>query len=124
MNIVLCLEGYALISLLFWAFSGFAYYVNSKQATGDPAKRDFHPAAIFMAPFWPMYLLFAAFLAMLSVIALAVFLVAFTAALVLIRKPFILVWLKKIALKIGNKLLQINTFLIRLFIPSVKPKTT
>jgi len=30
-----------------------------------------------------------------------------------IRKPFLFVWLDKIATKIGNKLLEANTFLIK-----------
>jgi hypothetical protein len=40
-------------------------------------------------------------------------LVLFTIGLMAIRKPFLFVWLDKIATKIGNKLLDANTFLIK-----------
>ncbi len=40
----------------------------------------------------------------------------FTFALIFIRKPFFLEWLKKNAVKVGDLLLEANTLLIRLFL--------
>ncbi|HET6824016.1 MAG TPA: hypothetical protein VFH34_15300 [Anaerolineales bacterium] len=42
--------------------------------------------------------------------------IIFTFALIFVRKPFILEWLKKLAVTIGDKLLEANTLLIRLFL--------
>jgi hypothetical protein len=39
----------------------------------------------------------------------------FTIAVLVIRKPFLLIWLDKIATKVGNKLLEANTILIQAF---------
>ncbi|MCK6538763.1 MAG: hypothetical protein L6Q26_01795 [Anaerolineales bacterium] len=57
----------------------------------------------------------------LRALAYGLFLVLFTVALVVFRKPFLLVWLMKAATKIGTLLLEANTFLIRLFFPKPKP---
>jgi hypothetical protein len=47
----------------------------------------------------------------LKAIYFGFFLVIFTLSIVLIRKPFWLVWLEKIALKIGSKLLDADAAL-------------
>jgi len=119
-----CLIGYLLFSLILWAFSGFAYRVNAQREVNDPMKKDFHPATIFMIPLWPFYPLLSISLYMLGIVFLAVFLVLFTIGLVFIREPIIIKWLKKVALKIGNKFLQVNTLLIKTFFPQTSPKSS
>ena len=42
------------------------------------------------------------------------FLVLFALALVFIRKPILLIWLEKIARRVGYVLLEMNTLLIKL----------
>ena len=120
----ICLAGYFLLSLILWAFAGFAYHVNSKREDDDPMKKDFCPAAIFMVPLWPFYPLLVISLYILGIVFLAVFLVLFTVGLVFIRKPIIITWLKKLALKVGNKFLQVNTVLLNTFFPRANPRKT
>jgi hypothetical protein len=105
------------ISVVLWVCTGYAYYINSKLPEDDPNKKDFHPIAILLAPVTLPLLFFGMIsLFILKAIAYSIFLFLFTLALVIIRKPFILVWLDKIAKKIGNILLEVNTYLIRLFL--------
>ena len=44
-----------------------------------------------------------------------VLLVLFIVAFIVIRKPFVLIWLHKIAIKVGDALLEANTQLIKVF---------
>jgi hypothetical protein len=112
-----CCFSYFLLFLVIWGFAGYAYLVNSKRPDDDPDKKDFQFEAIFLAPItWPLFLVFYVLLFIIKALLYGVFLVLFTIALLVIRKPFFLVWLKKIALKVGNKLLVANTELIDLFL--------
>jgi len=114
-------QGYILLSLILWAFAGYAYLVNARRPADDPKKRDFHPAAVFLAPItWPLFLLFLISIFIIKALLYGVFLVLFTIVLIAFRKPFILIWLDKIATKVGNILLEVNTQLIKiLFSPWV-----
>ena len=104
--------------LFFFACAGYAYRVNAKRPAGDPKKRNFHPAAIFLAPItWPLFALGWLFMLILKALLYGVFLLLFTIGLVVIRKPFFFIWLEKIATKVGTMLLEANTLLIRLFLP-------
>ena len=107
-------NGAFLLSVVLFAFAGYAYRVNAKRPSDDPLKRDFHPLAIFLAPItWPFFLLAFTALLIVKAILYGIFLILFTIALLGFRKPFLLVWLEKIATKVGNKLLEANTFLIK-----------
>jgi hypothetical protein len=104
------------LALLIWAGTGYAYHLNSKLPVDDPKKKDFSPVAVFLAPFTlPFIILGMISLFIIKAILYSIFLVLFTIALIAKRKPFILVWLDKIARKVGNILLEINTSLIRLY---------
>lgn len=109
-------NGTLLLMLILFVCAGYAYRVNVRRPIDDPQKRNFHWGAILLAPItWPFLLIVLIFLFIVRALLYAVFLVFFTIAILVIRKLFILVWLDKIATKIGNKLLEANTFLIRVF---------
>jgi hypothetical protein len=95
----------------------FAYYVNSKRPEDDPKKRSYHPLAILLTPIWPLFALFAVSIFILRVLTYGIFMVLFIFALIFIRKPFVLEWLKKSALRIGDLLMTANTAIIRIFLP-------
>ncbi|PWB74454.1 MAG: hypothetical protein C3F07_07435 [Anaerolineales bacterium] len=98
--------------------AGYAFRVNERRKDDDPKKKRCHPAAIFLAPITlPFLLFFWIFLFILRSLLYGLFLILFTIALVAIRKPFLLIWLDRIATWIGEKLLEANTFLIRIFLP-------
>jgi len=110
-----CCPGFILLSLIFWAFVGRAYRVNAKRPDDDPKKRDFNPGAIFLAPVtWPIFLFGSISIFIIKALVYGVFLILFTIALLAFRKPFLFVWLDRIATYIGNKLLEANTFLIKI----------
>jgi hypothetical protein len=112
----LCYGSLWLTPVIF-ACTAYAYSVNARRITDDPQKKDFHPAAIFLAPFtWPFLFFASLSLFILRAFLYGVFLILFTIALLTVRKPFIFVWLDKIATAIGNKLLEANTLLIKLFL--------
>jgi hypothetical protein len=118
-----CGGGYFFISLILWAFAGYAYLVNARRLADDPEKKSFHPAAVYLAPItWFPLLIASIVVFIIRALLYGVFLVLFTIALVAIRKPFLLVWLDKVARKIGNKLLEVNTFLARQLFPQWNPQ--
>lgn len=109
------LRWYFLLCFVFLIFAGYAYRVNAKRPEDDPKKKNFRPTAIFLAPItWPFLILGFILLFILKAVLYGIFLVILTIALVVVRKPFIFVWLDKIATKIGNILLEANTRLLNL----------
>ena len=107
-------NGFVLLTVFMLICAGYAYRVNARLAQDDPKKRDFHIGAIFLAPItWILFLLASITIFILRVVFYLLFLILFTIAVLAIRKPFLFVWLDKIATKIGNKLLEANTFLIK-----------
>jgi len=101
--------------LIIVASMSYAYIVNARRDANDPKKREYSPRAMLIAPFSaPFLLMLAVFLFILRALLFFAFIVVFTIALIVIRKPFFLEWLRKIALKIGEPLLRANTYLIRL----------
>jgi hypothetical protein len=109
-----CITGYFLISLILGACAGYVYRVNAKRTTDDPLKQNYNPYAIWLTPIWPFLILGWAIFFVLCAVLFGVFLLLTTALLVGFRKPFLFEWVKKIAIKIGHRLLKINSFLIRL----------
>jgi len=113
--IFLCKSLLVLMFILFLC-AGHAYRVNMRRAPDDPLKRDFHFSAILLAPItWPLFLFTYTSIFLTRVLVYVIFLILFTIALLAIRKPFLLIWLDKIASRLGNKLLGANTLLIKAF---------
>ena len=107
-------NGFFLLMAFMLICAGYAYRVNSRLPQDNPKKRDFHIGAIFLAPItWILFLLASITIFILRVVFYILFLIIFTIAVLAFRKPFLFVWLDKIATKIGNKLLEANTFLIK-----------
>ena len=107
-------NGFVLLTVFMLICAGYAYRVNARLAQDDPKKRDFHIGAIFLAPItWILFLLASITIFILRVVFYILFLILFAVAVLAFRKPFLFVWLDKIATKIGNKLLEANTFLIK-----------
>lgn len=112
-----CLWSYASISLILFVFMGYAYRVDAGRAADDPQRREYHPLVVFLFPIWPLWIGISLSLFTLRAITYGVFLVLFTVALIVVRKPFIVVWLEKAAMYIGNRLLRMNTLVVRLIFP-------
>jgi hypothetical protein len=94
----------------------YAFRVNARLPSDNPRKRNFKVGAILLAPItWPFFLLASITVFILRALVYTVFLVLFAFALLAIRKPFLLVWLHKTATRIGDKLLEANSFLIKAF---------
>jgi hypothetical protein len=95
----------------------YAYRVDSKRSDDNPKKKNYHPLAILFAPITvPVLFMLYIFFFILRVVVYGIFLVIFTLALVLVRKPFILEAIQKIALRIGDRLMEANTILVRFFL--------
>lgn len=98
------------------ACAGYAYRLNARRPADDPQKRDYPPVAILLAPITlPLFIILYIVLFILRALLYGVALVLFTAALIVVREAFILVWLKKIMTTLGNLFLEANAILIRLF---------
>jgi hypothetical protein len=95
----------------------YAYYINSRRAADDPKKKNYHPLAIAFAPItFPIVLILSVSLYILRVLTYGVFLASFIVVLIFIRKPFILAALQKAATAVGDRLLEANTMIIRIFL--------
>ncbi|HMB24029.1 MAG: hypothetical protein ACM33V_14460 [Chloroflexota bacterium] len=117
----LCLwYGLVPFALVTMACAAYAYSVNAQRTDDDPQKRDFHPLAILLAPITlPFFTVVAIGTFVVEAVLFAAILVLFLAALIFSREPVILRWVRKKALAIGNRLLELNTALIRLWKPMV-----
>lgn len=116
-NLNLCCNGVLLLIAIVIVCALYAYHVDSKRPDDDPKKKNYHPLAILLAPItFPLFVVFYISIFILRVITYGVFMVLFIAAMIFLRKPFILEWLKKNAMTIGDLLLEANTLLIRLFL--------
>jgi hypothetical protein len=104
--------------LFIMACAGYAYYVNARRADDDPQKRDFHPLAIILAPItWPFFILASIIIFVLRALLFGAALILFTLALIGVREPVIFQWLRRKVISFGNKLLEANTALIKLWTP-------
>jgi hypothetical protein len=110
------LYGCFVVSILVLLFSGYAYLVNNRLAPNDPARKDYEPGAVFLAPItWPFYVVVGFMVTIIKAVFFGVFLLLFSLAVAVIRKPFFWPWIEPFVSRIGRSLLKANTFLIRLF---------
>ena len=94
----------------------YAYRVNSKRGPDDPQKRKYPPCALWIAPFtFPIMILIGFTSLVLSTLVAVAILIVFPISLILFREStngesFQIKWL----LRIGEKLLRINTKLLKI----------
>ena len=120
----LCL-GFLLLTLILYICAGYAYRVNTLRAADDPRKRDIPLVAVLLGPItWPVLLFGVISLFLIKVLFYSVFLILFAIALLVIRKPFLINWLKKTAEWIGDGLLGANTLLLKMVFGDGAKKTT
>jgi hypothetical protein len=112
---------YLIISLIVFACVEYVYRANARRAADDPLRRDYHPIAVFLFFIWPLWVIAAISLFILRALAYGVFLVLFSIALVFARRPFIFIWLDRVATAVGTRLLRANMLIVRLFIPRTNP---
>lgn len=94
----------------------FAYSTNARRADDDPQKRNFSPQAIILAPITLPFLILGFICTfILRVLLFGFTLILFTIALIGVRETFILPWLLKKIISFGNRLLEVNTLLIKWF---------
>ena len=95
----------------------YAYCLNSGRSPEDPEKRPFLIVAILLTPitFIP-FLIGYILLLFLRALFYGICLLLSILVLVVFRKWFFLIWLHKAAKSVGDKLLEANTLLIRLFL--------
>ena len=116
--------GYLLFTLILYVCVGYAYYLNKQRAADDPKKLDIPLSVVLLAPItWPLLLIGLISLFIIKILIYSIFLVLFTIALLVIRKPFFLDWLKKAAAWVGDKLLAANLLLIKLAFGGQSKKT-
>lgn len=110
------------VLLILYVCVTYAYAINLRRKKDDPEKKIYHPFAVYLAPV-SVPLLFG--LWVLTAVLFLAFLFVFAFLLVVVRKPFLFIWLDRLARKIGDPLLKINTRLIQLaFSPWIRrPRT-
>ena len=112
-----CCNGILLLMLVIMTCAFYTYHVNSKRPDDDPKKKDYHPLAILFAPitFPILAILYISFF-ILRVLVYGMFMVLFILALIVVRKPFILEAMQKIAIRVGDRLMEANSMLVRFFL--------
>ena len=110
----LCGGGCTIIFAIIFLSAFYSYQVNSRREPNDPEKKDFLPHSLWLAPIiLPLLLLTNAVFLIFSSLAFGLLLVLFPFMLLTFRKPFLIKWIHKQALKIGNGILTINTELLK-----------
>ena len=109
-----CIFSLALVAV---TCAASAYIANARRPDEDSQKRTYHPVAILLAPVTlPLLVVLSISLFILRVIFYGIFLIMFAVALLIVRKPFLFTWLRKMSISIGAKLLETNLLLIKLFL--------
>jgi|SRR5215211_2405232 len=113
----LCI-GMLFVSLFVTACAAQAYSVNSQRSEDDPEKKDFRPGAMIFAFFtWPVLLPVVISLFLLRALLYGIFLIVFSVFLIILpREVSEPTWLELRITKIGDALLEANTFLIKLLL--------
>ena len=113
----LCI-GMLLISVFVAACAAQAYAVNSQRSEDDPEKKDFRLGALILALFtWPILVPAIIFLFLLRALLYGVFLIVFSIFLIFMPRDLPEpTWLESKITKIGNKLLEANTYLLDLML--------
>lgn len=105
---------FPLVTVLCFLSAWVAYRANLRRENNDPDKKEFEFNALWLAPLtWPFLLPLALVVIALRAIVGFLLIGLFALGVLVIRKPFFIAWLEKIALKIGNQLMLVNSFLIR-----------
>ena len=109
--------GFLLISLLIGLCVVYAYSIDSQRSEEDSQKKNYPPGAVFFALFtWPIFLIAFISLLVLRALFYALFLIIFIASLFIVPPQYSEpTWLERMAARIGTKLLDANTLLIKLF---------
>jgi hypothetical protein len=101
--------------LIVFAVALYAYSVDSRRPATDRKKRNYHPLAVLMVPvLLPVILPLSVLIFLGTVLLYAGFLLVFTFLLLILRRPFVFDWLHKFAIFVGDPLLRLNSYLIRL----------
>ena len=113
----LCI-GMLLISVFVIACAAQAYAVNAQRAKDDPDKKDFRLGALIFAIFtWPILVPAVFSLFLLRALLYGVFLVVFSVLLIFVPRDLPEPTLLELKVtKIGEKLLEANTYLINLML--------
>ena len=109
--------GIFVISILAVLCAVHAYSINSQRSEDDPEKKIYPLGALLFTFFtWPFFLIAFLSLLMLRALFYGLFLILFIASLFILQPPFAEpTWLERMAARIGDKLLNANTLLIKLF---------
>jgi hypothetical protein len=113
----LCI-GALIVSVLVSACAAYAYSVNSQRSADDPEKKDFNPGALIFVFFtWPVLVPAIISLFVLRALLYGIFMIIFVVFLMIIpRELSEPIWLETRITKIGNALLELNSFLIKLLL--------
>lgn len=109
-NGILVLMALALV----WAM--IAYYINSRRSYDNPQKKNYHPLAVLLVPVTlPIVIILSISFFILRVLTYGVFLALFILTLIFLPRPSSQDFYKR-GTSIGDKLLEINTLLLRFFL--------
>lgn len=101
--------------IMVFAIAVYVHGVDSRRLANDPKKRNYHPLAIFLVPVsLPIILPLVVLIFLGTVLLYGGFLLVFAFLLVTFRRPFLFDWLHKFAMFVGDPLLRLNSYLIRL----------
>lgn len=113
--------------LVVWGMSAFTFFYNKRLPDGNEEKREYHPYSWLVAPLLlpfkvPILALFAVLSFLFYSLVFGLLLIVFALAVALLRKPFLLQWLKETSLKVGRFILKINTRLLNWVWPMPAPR--
>jgi hypothetical protein len=108
--------------VIVFAIAVYAYSVDARRPAKDTKKRNYHPFAVLLVPvLLPIVLPLVVLIFIGTVLLYAGFLLLFAFLLLTFRRPFLFDWLHKFAIFVGDPLLRLNSYLIRLPFKLVSP---
>jgi hypothetical protein len=110
--------GMLLISVFVIACAAQAYAVNTQRAQDDPEKKDFRLGALILSIFtWPFLVPAYLSIFLLRALLYGVFIIVFTVLLIVVPRQLPEpTWLELKITKLGEKLLDANTYLLNLML--------
>jgi hypothetical protein len=110
--------GMLVVSLFVTACAMQAYSANSRRADDDPEKRDYRSGTLVVVFFtWPILLPALILVFIIRALLYSVFIIVFTIFLIILPREITQpTWLERKMTRIGDVLMEANTFLFKLLL--------
>lgn len=102
--------------MVIWAISGYAYLVDQNNSGDIQGEKNYTLGGVLLSGItWPILLLVGLVTSIVKAFLFGIFIVFFSVLLIIGQVIFLLPWLEETSLPTGTKLLEVNSFLSKIF---------